>query len=103
MVDGGQDYNSRVVEDQLPALFKSITITEADRSKLREGLNCLFEAEVDDNEELKKAEARLAKLERMEKNLQRLVIEEKSLTVTSRSTALRLRRRGQGSPTPWPP
>ena len=76
-VDGGQVYyNSRVVEDQLPALFRSITITESDRSKLREELDRLFEAEADDNEELKRAEARLAKLERMEKNLQRLALEE---------------------------
>jgi len=76
-VDGGQIYyNSRVVEDQLPALFKSITITEADRSKLREELNLMFQVEANDNDELKKAEARLDKLERMEKNLQRLVIEE---------------------------
>ncbi len=76
-MDGGQVYyNSRVVEDQLPALFRSITITESDRSKLREELDRLFEAEVDDNEELKRAEARLVKLERMEKNLQRLALEE---------------------------
>lgn len=54
MGDGGQVYyNGRVVENHLPALFKSITITESDRIKLREELNRLFEAEADDNEELK--------------------------------------------------
>jgi len=39
-------------------------------------LIALFEAEASGDGELKKAETRLAKLERMEKNLQRLVIEE---------------------------
>ncbi len=76
-VDGSQVYyNGRVVEDQLPALFQSITITEDNRSKLREELSLLFQVEANDNDEFKKAEARLVKLERMEKNLQRLVIEE---------------------------
>ena len=69
-------YNSRTVEGQLPAVFKSITISEQARRDLRKQLADWFEAEANGSEELKKAEARLAKLERMEKNLQRLVIEE---------------------------
>ncbi len=69
-------YNGRAIEDQLPAIFRSITISEEARRELRKQVADWFEAEADDNEELKKAESRLLKLERMEKNLQRLAIEE---------------------------
>lgn len=76
-VNGSQVfYNSRDIEDQLPAIFKDITITKKARQNLRKELIALFEAEVSGDGELKKAETRLAKLERMGKNLQRLVIEE---------------------------
>ncbi|MDD5511447.1 MAG: recombinase family protein [Dehalococcoidales bacterium] len=69
-------YNTRDIEEQLPAVFKSITITEEARQDLRKELEALFKAEANGNGELSKAEARLVKLARMEKNLQRLVIEE---------------------------
>ena len=69
-------YNTRDIEEQIPAIFKGITITEKARQNLRKELAALFEAEANSDGELKKAEIRLAKLERMGKNLQRLVIEE---------------------------
>ncbi|RLC93698.1 MAG: hypothetical protein DRI40_08430, partial [Chloroflexi bacterium] len=69
-------YNTREIESQLPDIFKSITISEEARRQLRTKLEDWFQAEASGNEELKKAETRLAKLDRMEKNLQRLVIEE---------------------------
>jgi hypothetical protein len=61
---------------------------------LRQELADWFETEAGSNEDLKKAEARLAKLERMEKNLQRLVIERIYLSRTSRSTGHALKRSG---------
>ena len=51
-------YNTKNIEAQLSGVFRRMTITEKSRQKL------------------KKAAARLAKLERMERNLQRLVMEE---------------------------
>jgi len=69
-------YNTRDIEEQLPAIFEGITITEKARQNLRKELIALFEAEASGDGELKKAETRLVKLARMEKNLQRLVIEE---------------------------
>ena len=76
-VNGSQIfYNSKSIEDQLPALFKSLTITEDKRQILREELSRFFIEEVEGDGQLKVAEARLVKLERMEKNLQRLYVEE---------------------------
>ena len=76
-VNGSQVfYNTRDIETQLPDIFKKITITEKVRQELRKEMRDWFEAEADSNQELNKAETRLTKLERMEKNLQRLVIEE---------------------------
>ncbi len=69
-------YNTRDIEEQVPAIFKSITITEKSRQNLRKELTALFEARANGDGDLKKAEIRLAKLERIERNLQRLVIEE---------------------------
>ncbi len=69
-------YNTRDIEEQLPAIFKSITITEKACQDLRKEIEALFKAEANGNGELSKAETRLVKLARMEKNLQRLVIEE---------------------------
>ena len=69
-------YNGSVVEAQLPEIFQTITITEQARHELRKQLLAWFESEAESNQELKRGEARLAKLDRMEKNLQRLVIEE---------------------------
>ncbi len=69
-------YNSKSIENQLPCIFKSLTITEDGRKDLRSKLSDFFSDEVQGNGELKTAEVRLAKLERMEKNLQRLYMEE---------------------------
>jgi site-specific DNA recombinase len=69
-------YNTRDIEEQLPTIFRDITITEDARQQLRKELADWFDTEDDTNEELRKAEARLNKLERMERNLQQLVIEE---------------------------
>jgi site-specific DNA recombinase len=76
-VNGSQIYyNSKDIEDQIPALFKSLTITESKRQMLREELSRFFAEEMDGDGHLKTSETRLAKLERMEKNLQRLYMEE---------------------------
>ena len=69
-------YNTRDIEEQLPGIFGRITITEDTRQQLRKELADWFDAEAATNGDLKKTEARLVKLERMEKNLQRLVLEE---------------------------
>lgn len=69
-------YNTRVVEEQLPDIFRNITISEDSRQAMRQGLTDWFESETGTNEELKSAEARLAKLRTMEKNLQQLYLEE---------------------------
>jgi len=69
-------YNSKDVENQLTEVFKSITISEKDKLALRNDLNNFFSAEADGNGELKQSEDRLRKLEKVEKNLQRLVLEE---------------------------
>jgi site-specific DNA recombinase len=76
-VNGSQVYyNSKSVEDQIPALFKSLTITENTRKMLREEMSRFFNEELEGDGQLKASEARLVKLERMEKNLQRLYMEE---------------------------
>ena len=69
-------YNARDIEEQLPAIFKAITIEHQAHVQLKEGLDSWFTAESSGREELLQAQNRLAKLERIEKNLQRLVIEE---------------------------
>jgi DNA invertase Pin-like site-specific DNA recombinase len=76
-VNGSQVfYNSKGIEDQIPALFKKITITENTRQTIRKELSAFFAEEAEGNGQLKTNEARLVKLERMEKNLQRLYVEE---------------------------
>ena len=74
--NGAIFYDSRVIEEQLPAIYAGITITEKARQSLKQELSDWFDSETSGNGELKQAEARLTKLERMEKNLQRLAIEE---------------------------
>ncbi len=69
-------YNTRVIEEQLPGIFQDITITEDARQAMRQGLADWFDSESGTNEDLKVAEARLAKLRTMEKNLQQLYLEE---------------------------
>lgn len=76
-VNGSQVfYNSKDIECQIPALFKSLTITESTRKMLREQMVSFFNEELGGNGQLSASEARLAKLERMEKNLQKLYMEE---------------------------
>ena len=76
-INGSQVYyNSKTIEDQIPALFKNLTITEESRQDMRKELSDFFAEEVEGDGQLKAAETRLAKLERMEKNLQRLYMEE---------------------------
>src|SRR3990172_7014438 len=76
-INGSQVYyNTKGIEAQLPALFKELTITENARQDLRKKLSNFFTEEVEGDGKLKEDEARLAKLERMEKNLQTLYVEE---------------------------
>jgi len=69
-------YNTRVVEEQLPDIFRDITISEDTRQLMRQGLADWFNSETDTCEELQTAESRLVKLRTMEKNLQQLYLEE---------------------------
>jgi hypothetical protein len=76
-VNGSQVYyNSKVIDEQIPEIFRRLTITEETRQDLRDELSRFFNAELDGEGQLKVSEARLAKLERMEKNLQQLYMEE---------------------------
>jgi hypothetical protein len=76
-VDGSHVfYNTKEVEAQLLDTMREVTITEMARQELRRELTSWFDAEANGHRELRQAEARLTKLERMERNLQRLVIEE---------------------------
>jgi len=68
-------YNSRDIEEQLPAILTAVKIDEQARVQLKQDLNSWFAAE-SRGSELLQAQTRMAKLERIEKNLQRLVIEE---------------------------
>ena len=69
-------YNARDMEEQLPAVIKAITIDDHACAQLKEQLDRWFAAEASGREELLQAQKRLAKLKHMEKNLQRLIIEE---------------------------
>lgn len=69
-------YNSKHIEEQVPEVFRKITITKEAGKQLRKDLDNWFGTEVDSNEELKNAGARLLKLEKMEKNLQQLALED---------------------------
>ena len=76
-INGSQVYyNSKGIEEQLPAIFKSVTISEKVRQYLRKALDEFFAGETEGDGELSRAEARLTKLDRMEDNLQRLFVEE---------------------------
>ena len=76
-VNGSQIYyNTRDIDEQLFAVTKAITLNEDAGVQLKEQLDKWFAAENNGSGELEQAKQRLAKLERMEKNLQRLVIEE---------------------------
>ena len=69
-------YNTKHIEEQLPEVFKKITITKEAGKQLRKDLNNWFCNEMDANGDLKKTETRLLKLEKMEKNLQQLMLED---------------------------
>lgn len=69
-------YNTKTIDPQVTDIMKSITITPEMASMLEEELTAWFESEGNSDQELKQAEARLVKLRQMEKNLQRLAMEE---------------------------
>jgi len=69
-------YNTKHIDAQLPDFFKKITISKFAGKKLMKDLDNWFSNQMDANGDLKKAEARLLKLEKMEKNLQQLMMED---------------------------
>jgi site-specific DNA recombinase len=76
-VDGKQlFYNTKDIDIQLDEIIRNIAIPEEKANTLAEEISEWFDNEDNYDQELKKAEARLIKLHQMEKNLQRLVIED---------------------------
>jgi len=69
-------YNARDIEEQLPAIIKAVKIKDQACVQFKGQLDRWFAAQPGGGEELLQAQKRLAKLDRMEKNLQRLIIEE---------------------------
>jgi len=69
-------YNTRDIDEQLVPITKAITIKDEARLQLKEQLQKWSETESTGDGELQQAQQRLVKLELMERNLQRLVIEE---------------------------
>ncbi len=69
-------YNTKVIDPQMTDIMKNITITDEAASMLEKELEACFDNEDHSDQELRKAELRLVKLHQMEKNLQRLAIEE---------------------------
>ena len=70
-VDGKQlFYNTKVIDAQITDIMKDITITNEAAIMLKHELTKWFDNEDNSDQELKKAEARLVKLHKMEKNLQ---------------------------------
>jgi len=69
-------YDTRDIDEQLLNVTKTLTINDGARDQLKEELVQWFEAEGNGEGELNTAKQKLSKLDRMEKNLQRLVIEE---------------------------
>ena len=67
---------SKQIDDQLPGLFRKITITKEASKQLRKDLENWFKNEMNSDGNFKRTEARLLKLEKMEKNLQQLFLEE---------------------------
>jgi len=76
-VDGKQlFYNTKVIDPQVSEIMKHLTITDEAVPVLEKELTTWFANEDNSDQELKNAESRLIKLHQMEKNLQRLAIEE---------------------------
>lgn len=76
-IDGKQlFYNTKVIDPQMTELVKQVTITDKVATALEKELTVCFDNEGNGDQEIKKAESRLVKLRQMEKNLQRLAIEE---------------------------
>ena len=69
-------YNINDIDPQVTEAMNNITISDESAAFLEKELAGWFDAEGNGDDELKRAEARLIKLGRMEKNLQRLAIEE---------------------------
>ncbi len=76
-VNGGHlFYNTKVIDPQVADMIKRVTITDEMAAMLEEELTAWFDSEGNSDQELKQAESRLVKLHQMEKNLQRLAMEE---------------------------
>jgi len=76
-VDGRQIfYNTRDIDGQLLDAMRDFTITDDQKAALEVQLHKWFNTENSDNDEWEQAKQRLAKLERMEKTLQELLLEE---------------------------
>ena len=69
-------YNTKDIDPQVADIMRCITITDEAVAILEKELTDWFDYEGNSDQELKRAEARLVKLRQMEKNLQRLAIEE---------------------------
>lgn len=69
-VDGAHIfYNAKDVESQIPDAIGALTIDDRARQDLKKELAKWFDAEANEDGELKRAETRQAKLERVERNL----------------------------------
>jgi len=76
-VDGKQIfYNTKDLDAQMCRVARDITLPKEKRIELERELDRWFEKEANGDGELDQAQERLTKLERVEKNLQRLAIEE---------------------------
>ncbi|MFC1958612.1 recombinase family protein [Chloroflexota bacterium] len=90
-VDGRQIfYNTRDVDGQLLDAMRDLTITDDQKSALEVQLHKWFNTENSDNEEWEQAKQRLAKLERMEKTLQELLLEEEISKADFKERRLRI-------------
>jgi site-specific DNA recombinase len=76
-IDGRQVfYNTRDIDEQMTLVARETTISDDKRVELEKDFDRWFEKEANADGELEHAQDRLAKLEKIEKNLQRLAIEE---------------------------
>jgi len=90
-IDGSQIfYNTLDIDQQIPQLIKLHTISEDQKAKVETLFEKWFDNENKDNMELEQAKQRLTKLDRMEKNLQELVLEEQISRVDFKQHRLRI-------------
>ena len=69
-------YNTENIDPQVAGVMKRVTISDEAAEMMEKELVKWFEHEGNGDDELRRAESRLLKLRQMEKNLQRLAIEE---------------------------